>query len=105
MFEDGYSEDDVTDPVEDASAAPDTPVSSGEDKVTVTAILPDGDAVDFTVDRGSTLLDLSRSLHLPNAEKQVATDDNDTVLVPTHEFTSDHTHICYVVNAKGGARG
>jgi hypothetical protein len=33
----------------------------------------------------------------------VATDEDDQIITPDFVFTEDHTSICYVVNAKGGA--
>lgn len=100
--------DDVTTPEDDDTTTPDAGLDSpqedgGPDLVTVEAILLDGESDEFKVERGSTLLALSRKLHLPNAEKQVATDEDDQILTPDFIFTADHTNICYVTNAKGGA--
>jgi hypothetical protein len=80
--------------------APETP--SEPDHVTVEATLLDGETDTFTVERGSTLHDLSRKLHLPEPHKRVATDEDDVIITPDFVFTDDHTNICYVVNAKGG---
>lgn len=91
-------DDDLDSPANDAGAT-----DGGPDLVTVEATLLDNDTEVFKVERGSTLLDLSRKLHLPEPAKRVATDEDDQILTPEFVFTEDHTSICYVVNAKGGA--
>lgn len=97
--------DEGTEP-ETPDAGLDSPAGEGEDtgpdNVTVEATLLDGETDTFTVERGSSLLDLSRKLHLPEPNKRVATDEDDVILTPDFLFTDDHTNICYVVNAKGG---
>lgn len=100
--------DDATTP-EDEGTDLDSPAvdtgaeDGGPDLVTVEATLLDGETDTFKVERGSTLLALSQKLHLPEAQKRVATDEDDQIITPDFVFTDDHTSICYVVNAKGGA--
>lgn len=87
----------------DSPGTDDAVEEAAPDLVTVEATLLDGETVTFKVPRGSTLLDLSRQLHLPEPAKRVATDEDDQIITPDFVFTEDYTSICYVVNAKGGA--
>jgi hypothetical protein len=99
--EDVTPDDEGTD--EGAEETPETPETpDAPDMVKVVATLLDGETDEFMVRRGSTLLDLSRQLHLPDPAKRVATDEDDNIITPDFVFTEDVTHICYVLNAKGG---